>query len=96
MLLESILPSKMTLVIDCENTSAITKSESGEQGDPDRVLENVRAIVLNIASELAEGLSLSPVKAVEVDFGLKISSAGQVMVGQRPEDGQFRIRLKLT
>ena len=96
MILEANLPSKVLLLIDCENSSAITKSESGELEDPDKVLEYVRTVVESVATELGGNLALTPATSVTVEFAVRVNNGGAVVVAQRPEDGQFRVTLKLA
>lgn len=95
MILEAQLPSKHLLLIDCENSSAITKSESGAESNPDKVLEYVRTIVQSVATELAEGLALTPAKSVDVEFAVRVNNGGEVVVAQTPNGGQFRVTLRL-
>lgn len=96
MILEARIDQKLGLLIDCESSSAIDKSEGGGQADPDKVLYNVRTLVQTVASEMAAGLQLTPAQAVNVEFAVRINANGTVVVAQRPTDGQFRVTLKVA
>jgi hypothetical protein len=96
MILEARIDPKLSLLIDCETSAAIDKSEGGGQADPDKVLDNLRALVQTVASELAAGLQLTAAQGVNVDFAVRINANGTVVVAQRPTDGQFRVTLKVA
>ena len=96
MILETRLGPKTLLLIDCESTSAIDKGEGGgDNADPDQVLTSARQVIQSIASELTGSLDLNSIQAVEVEFSVKISGSAAVVIGQRPGDGQFHVRLKM-
>ncbi len=97
MILESRIDPKVLLLIDCESSAGIDKSEGGgAHNDPDKVLENVRSVVQSISSELAAGLSLTPAQSVQIAFAVRVNGNGSVVVAQNLDGGQFQVTLKVA
>lgn len=96
MIIESRVNAKTVLLIDCESSGAIEKGEGGGESDPDRVIHNLRLTLSTVANELSAGLDVPPNRSIEVEFAVKVAQTGVVAIGQRPEEGQFRARIRIS
>jgi hypothetical protein len=83
--------------VECEITGAFTKNQSGERTNPISALQRTSGIVGQTAAFLASGL-VSELGSSDVDFELQFSvrldSAGAVMISQSPSEGQFLVTVR--
>ncbi len=96
MIIESRINPTTLLLIDCESSGAIEKGEGDGEANPDRAIHNLRTTLSIVAAELSNGLNLPSDKSVEVEFAVKVAQSGLVAIGQRPEEGQFRVRIRIS
>jgi hypothetical protein len=93
------LDENTTFLIESETEGAFTKSDLEIRPDPYRAYHNAIALGSDIAKDIAAqfGAAMEGQKVnAEVTFGIRISSAGVVMISQTLGKAQFHVRLSMT
>lgn len=92
MLIESRIRPDVIVLIDCESVGGVDKSSIKVDTDPDRVFQNAERVIKMVADHLADAMDQAHAD-IDIEFAVRVNSAAVVFVAQRPEEGQFRVRM---
>lgn len=100
MLIESRVESGIVLV-EAEASSGIDKSSIAADCEPDRIVDNVVALVGTFTRALAESasqgaLALPSPARLEIRFGVRVDGNSVVSIGRTPEGCQFHVTVAWT
>ena len=99
MLLETRLSDETYISIDAEAVASINKGDNAAITSPEKVMSEVLNLTGQIARDLAiaakGAASTKPTPAgIELEFGIRVDSNSVVSVSRRPDDAQFKVRVR--